>query len=109
MSKTHKTGVVGPAGTASHEAATRLGFKEILFFRTITDVFVALENEEIALGVVPIENIIRGNVGDTLDGLYDFEPRVIGEAIVPISLCIASKTKKKSDIKIVLSDQRAIA
>jgi prephenate dehydratase len=109
MSKNLKTGVVGPAGTASHEAATRLGYKDVAFFRTITDVFVALENDEIHVGVVPIENIIRGNVGDTLDGMYDFEPKVIGEAVVPIALCIASKAKKKSDVKVVLSDQRAIA
>jgi len=107
MGKTIKTGVVGPAGTASHEAATRLGYKEIVFFRTITDVFVALENGEIRVGVVPIENIIRGNVGDTLDGLYDFEPKVVGEIVVPINLCIASKTK--NNIKMILSDQRAIA
>jgi len=104
------TGVVGPAGTASHEAAAKIGIKDVKFFRNIPHVFSALEVEEVQQAIVPIENVIRGTIGGTVDELYDIEPTITGEVLIPIKLCIAClKTTKKEQIKRILSDQKAIA
>jgi prephenate dehydratase len=104
------TGVIGPAGTASHEAAVKTGEKDIKFFRNLPHLFSALDVGEIDRAIVPIENIITGTICATVDELYNIEPVIIGEVIIPIKLCVACiPGTKKENIKNVLSDQNAIA
>jgi prephenate dehydratase len=104
------TGVVGPAGTASHEAAVKTGAKNIKFFRDIAQVFSALEIGEISQGIVPIENVLRGTVTETVDMLMNIEPVIKKEILVPIKLAIAClPSSGKKDIKVIISDQRALA
>jgi prephenate dehydratase len=108
MAKT--TGVVGPAGTASHEAAMQIGAKNIKFFRDIAHVFSALEMGEVEQAIVPIENVIAGSIGQTIDQLHDISPTIKAEIIIPIKLAIACDPKSDKDkIKYIISDQRAIA
>ena len=110
MNMVKTMGVVGPAGTGSHEAAVKAGAKNIKFFKNIPHVFSALEIGEIQQALVPIENIITGTIGQTVDELYDIEPKIKKEVTVRIALCIAClKTAKKEDIKKIISAQRAIA
>ncbi|MBW2995409.1 hypothetical protein KY312_03575, partial [Candidatus Woesearchaeota archaeon] len=104
------TGVVGPAGTSSHESAAKIGETNVKFYRNIPHLFSALELEDIEQAIVPIENVITGTVGQTIDELHDIEPTIKGEILVPIKLCIAClQDTKKEDVKTIISGQNAIA
>ena len=84
-----RIGVLGPEGTFSHQAARALfqgarqaqnsidsgsgsGTTSVIFYKTIHDVFNAVESDECDKGVVPIENSLGGSVGFTLDALLKF-------------------------------------
>lgn len=108
------TGTLGPQQSYS-EKATRawlnlcnLNETPIIFFDDIHDVFTALEEDEIDIGIVPIENSIEGSVGVTLDLLLEKKISIIGEIVVPIRHCLLSKGKAE-DIQIILSHPHALA
>lgn len=101
--------VLGPEGTFSHQAAQMLnGRSEIVFYKTIHDVFDAVDNGECNKGVVPIENSLGGSVGFTLDALLEFDLKIELEEIVPIiHSLLAIKGTKKSEIKYLYAHNQA--
>ncbi|MCL5093793.1 MAG: prephenate dehydratase [Patescibacteria group bacterium] len=83
---------LGPEGTFSHQAALILDKNaEILFEKTIRDVFERVSEGEAEKGVVPIENSISGSVGFTLDALLDFDLTIEQEEIVPVIHSLMAK------------------
>lgn len=96
-----KIGVLGPEGTFSHQAAQMInGKSEIVFYKTIHDVFEATEKNECDRGVVPVENSLGGSVGFTLDALLEFDLTIEQEEVVPIVHCLMTVGEaKKDDIK----------
>lgn len=74
---------LGPAGTFSHEIASRLPADEIDLLPTIRSVFRRVADGG-ADGLVPLENSLAGGVGATLDCLYTFEVVITGEAFLRI-------------------------
>ncbi|MDP7180326.1 MAG: prephenate dehydratase [Candidatus Woesearchaeota archaeon] len=81
-----KIATLGPKGTFSHQATLSYNPKsEIIFKKTIWDIFNSVENEDAEVGIVPIENSIGGTVGLTLDGLIEFDLNIIAETIIPVS------------------------
>ena len=44
----------------------------------------------VRLGVVPIENLVNGTVRENYDLLLEHDLRIVGEAIVPVQLCLAA-------------------
>ncbi|WP_127714767.1 prephenate dehydratase [Halobacteriovorax sp. HLS] len=74
------------------------------------EVCEALENDEVAIGVLPVENSIVGNVAVNVDLLLNHHFFIIGEIYLPIKHCLlARKGTKIEDIKTVKSHPIALA
>ena len=70
-----RIGYLGPEGTFSEQAASRLD-GELTGFATVHDVVAAVDGGAVDRGVVPIENSLEGGVNATLDALALDFPRV---------------------------------
>jgi prephenate dehydratase len=109
----HSIAFLGPEGTFTAEAAT-LAAPEAKRCpqTTIGEVFAAVRDGTVGLGVVPIENMIEGSVNATLDELA-FGPRgayIRGEVLVPISMSLLVRPGVELDaITTVRSHPHALA
>jgi prephenate dehydratase len=54
------------------------------------DVVRVVAAGEVTAGALPIENVVGGGVREVYDLLLDSELTVVGEVIVPVSLCLAA-------------------
>ncbi|KYC52375.1 MAG: Prephenate dehydratase [Candidatus Methanofastidiosum methylothiophilum] len=79
-----KVSTLGPKGTFCHEASLLFGAEEIVFKRSIWEVFNAIETHESEGGVVPVENSLVGGVSQTLDSLIEFDIKITKEYLLPI-------------------------
>lgn len=105
-----KIGYLGPPGSFTEEAALTIKGKHIAF-GSINEVFEAVSNGKLDVGVVPIENSIEGSVGITLDLLaHDYDLKIQREILLPISnnLLINSDAEME-DIKIIYSHSQALS
>lgn len=92
---------LGPAGTFSHEAVLRYDKKsELVFEKTIQDVFDAVQDGRAEYGIVPIENSTAGSVGVTYDSLLEHNLKVKAEVILPIVHNLAGLGKLR-DIRVI--------
>ncbi|MGC9517869.1 MAG: prephenate dehydratase [Methanomicrobiales archaeon] len=105
-----KIGFLGPLGTFTEEAASKLNGK-LIAYESILAVLDAVETEKIDWGVVPIENSIEGSVGVTLDLLaHDYNLKINKEIILPISHnLLVNKGTTLKDIDIVYSHVQALS
>lgn len=103
-------GYFGPPGTFTEEAALTVE-GEHKAYKTINEVFQAVENSEVDCGVVPIENSIEGSVGLTLDLLaHDYDLKIKKEIILPISHnLLVNHDADIGDIKIIYSHSQALS
>jgi chorismate mutase/prephenate dehydratase len=102
----------GEKGAYSEEAA-------ILFFgpsikvkpyRSLLEVFKAVEEGQVDTGIVPAENSLEGSVNQTYDLLLSSELKVSGEVILRVTHClIANKKISFESIKTVYSHPQALA
>ena len=107
-----KVGVLGPRGTYA-ELAARVHFKgraEIAPYPMITDVAKAVARGEVDAGVIPVESLWEGSVGEALDALAWTDVKVQAEIVVPISHSLLGvKGAKLKEITQVLSHPQALA
>ena len=106
-----KVGVLGPRGTYA-EIAARAQFSdsEIVLYSTITDVVDAVENEKVEIGVIPLESLREGSVGETLDAIAWHDVKIQAEMVIPIIHSLLGVPGAKIDkITQVLSHPQAIA
>jgi prephenate dehydratase len=54
------------------------------------DVFAAVEGGRARAGMLPIENLLNGTVRETYDLLLEHDLVIVGEAVVPVRLCLAA-------------------
>lgn len=109
-----KIGYLGPKGTFTKlavDAAFNGGNK--VPFKTIPQCIDAVKNEEIDIGVIPIENAIEGTVHLAIDYLvHQVRLPIVAEIVVPIEqnlLTHPNFTGSISDLKEVHSHRHAIA
>jgi chorismate mutase/prephenate dehydratase len=102
---------LGPEGTFSHLAARETfgSQAELLAQSTIADVFAAVERGQADHGVVPVENTTEGVVTQTLDTFVGSELSICGEAVLPIALCLLSKSGRLDDVRRVASHAQPLA
>ncbi len=81
---------LGPAGTFSHELAVRLYGDDIELLPTIRSIIKRVAAGG-AKGLVPIENSEAGGVGETLQGLLEFEVSITAEAYMPVRHHLAAR------------------
>ena len=102
---------LGPEGTFSHLAARETfgSQAELLPQATIGDVFSAVERGQADHGVVPVENTTEGVVTQTLDTFVASELTICGETVLPIALCLLSKSGRLEDVRRVASHAQPLA
>lgn len=104
-----KIATLGPKGTFSEIAARQYNKNsEIIFLPTIREIFESVEKNNADEGIVPIENLLDGSIGETLDSLNKSLLNINEEIIIPIHHVIASLGGIK-ELKIVMSHQKALA
>ncbi|MDI6820203.1 MAG: prephenate dehydratase [Candidatus Hodarchaeaceae archaeon] len=107
-----KVAILGPRGTYA-EIAARLRFgssAEIAPYSMITDVAEAVARGEVDAGIIPVESLREGSVGEALDALAWTDIKVQAEIVVPISHClIGVPGAKLENITQVLSHPQALA
>jgi chorismate mutase/prephenate dehydratase len=119
MSVRHKTQVVGylgPEGTFSETAArayfesSAVDVQQYKSWRSIKEVFHAVEQQQCDIGVVPVENSSEGAVNATQDCLVDSDLQIVGEIILPISQnLLVSIDYPNSSISRIVSHKQSLA
>lgn len=112
-----KLGYLGPEGTFSHEAAEiwSKGQYELEALWSITAVLQALQDGKVARAMVPVENMLGGEVGETVDHLIantksNGNLKITGELLLPIKHMLLGKGKVELEkIKQVVSHPQALA
>jgi len=104
-----KIGFLGPRGTFSHQAAINLftNANKLIPFNAIREIFEAVNNQTIDLGVVPAENTLGGIVPETINSLIDYPLKVSGSFGLDIHHCLLSKAKNKNNLRIIKTHQQA--
>jgi prephenate dehydratase len=83
---------LGPEGTFSEQALltqSDYAAMELVAYRSIPDVLLAVSDGSVDIGFVPIENAIEGSVNVTLDALiFDHDLKMQREVVIPIVMCL---------------------
>jgi len=105
-----KIGYFGEPGAYSHIAAKHMATGEYIPAESVRAVFMALENGDIDLAVVPVENSIEGAVNQTYDFLFRMDFYIIKEYYQRIKHCLIGYPEAKTDeIMYVHSHPQAFA
>ena len=106
-----KVGVLGPRGTyADISARTQFSDSKIVYYPTITDVVEAVAHEKVEIGVIPLESLREGSVGEALDAIAWHDVKIQSEMVVPITHSLLGVPGAKiGQITQVLSHPQAIA
>ena len=84
---------LGPKGTFSNSAAKFVAggkIDQITYATTLPEIVLEVENNDNALGVIPIENSISGIVGQAQNGLVDSEVIIINEIRLNINYSLVA-------------------
>ncbi|MEW6592721.1 MAG: prephenate dehydratase [Candidatus Hadarchaeota archaeon] len=107
-----KVGVLGPHGTYSEQAA-RNHFGDaakLVYFQLITDIAEAVAKGKIDCGIIPVESLREGSVGEALDALAWEDIKVQAEMVLTVTYSLLGiKGARKKNITQVLSHPQAIA
>ncbi len=98
LEETLKVAYLGPEGTHSEAAVQNQFGSQVIRVpsSTIEDVFYQVINDEVSIGVVPVENSSEGVINTTLNCLADSEDlNIIGEIYLNIDHQLASGNKMK--------------
>jgi prephenate dehydratase len=106
-----RVGFQGEPGAFSEAAVLRLlPDAEPQPFPTFEDVFDAVHENKIGLGVVPIENSIGGSIHRNYDLLVEGDLAIVGEVQVPVvHNLLALPGVRLEDVRRVLSHPQALA
>ena len=106
-----KIAYLGPEGSFTHLAAMeKLGSSmEFISSSDISEVFTAVEKNEVDLGVVPVENSSEGVVTYTLDILVESPLKIIDEIMLEITHYLVSRENDIIRIKKIYSHPQALA
>ncbi len=102
---------LGPEGTNSYFAAVDLlgHLMEYRPFRTFREAFSAVQGGECPLGVVPLENVLQGSVGQCFDLFMEYEVFIQAESVTRIQHTLLSSEASLDSIKAVYSHPQALA
>lgn len=108
---------LGPPGTYSEAAALSLGAAssglfpyQLVPYPTIAATLNAVVQQDVGLGIVPVENSIEGGVSMTLDSLWQLEGLQIRQALIlPVRHALISHAPDLESITTVYSHPQALA
>ncbi|MCF7708135.1 MAG: prephenate dehydratase [Verrucomicrobia bacterium] len=97
LQKTMTISYLGPEATFTHQAAIRRFGSSLRYSpqKTITDVFMEVEQHHADYGVVPVENSTEGVVTSTLDMFVDSELKIVAQILTPIQHCLVGRPGTK--------------
>lgn len=96
METTLKAGYQGVPGSFSNQALQQyFGKIESVYFPKFEDVYIALMNQTIDYGIVPLENSNTGSINDNYDLLRLYNCFVVGEISIPITQHLLAKEGAK--------------
>jgi len=100
---------LGPRATFGHQAALQKFGRAAVYVPTATnpDIITEVERGNADFGVIPIENSSTGPVLESQDRMLQTRLQICDEVILPISLCLHSKSSI-SEITTVYSHIQAI-
>lgn len=106
-----KVAYQGIKGANGHEATLKL-FPDgtPISYKTFSDVFEAVDREEVVCGVLPVENSTAGSVSQVYDLILKHRFYIIGAFDMPIDYCLGGlKQAELSDIEKVWSHPQTLA
>ncbi len=107
--KMEKVLLQGVAGSYSHIFAKSLGYTQVDFVSTFSEVIQKIEKGEYEYGILPIENTTAGEVRETYDLLDKSKVYYVAIGDIKINHCLlGAKGSKISDIKKVSSHPQAL-
>lgn len=86
-----------PGAFAEDAVLAAFGDVERIAVGSFRDVFDAVTARRARAGVLPIENLLNGAVREVFDLLLEHDLVVVGEAIVPVRLCLAALPGQRLD------------
>ncbi len=100
-----KIAYLGPQGTFCEQKAIQLfgNNANLLPINNINGVFNEVQTNNVALGLVPLENSLGGMVSDTLYALYNHSLFITSCNDMPIEHSLCSNAKELKDIKKIYS------
>lgn len=113
-----RVAILGPLLTYTHQAAENHYQKRedvtdgirITPYRTIDDVFAAVEAGKMDEGVVPEENVIEGTVRATMDGYHNRKVYLVAKEVIPVNHYVGtSPDADVQDIEEILSKTEAFS
>ena len=102
----------GEVGAYSHEAVLQTFGNDVctLPCRTFLDVFMAVEDGQAELGMLPIENSTAGAINESYDLLLDYDLKITREVILPVRhALLAAPGRSMEEIRRVYSHPAALA
>lgn len=102
---------LGPEGTFTHSAVqARFGDTvDAVPLASIEDVFKAVRDRSVELGVVPVENSSEGAVNITLDRLMGVSPPIVGEVELRVHHCLMGAMRQLTQVRKVYAHPQALA
>jgi chorismate mutase/prephenate dehydratase len=96
---------LGPEASFTHQAAeSKFGaMSEYLPISSIEGIFREVEKGTAKFGVIPIENSSNGIVSDTINGLDEYNLKIIAEVIIDVHFSFATLSEDYKKIKKVYS------
>lgn len=109
VEKQLKVAFLGPSGTFSEMAAIKHFGESVKRIpkNSLAEVFQAVQNREVDLGVVPVENSTGGPVVPSIECMVDTPLRVCGETYLPIHQCFMRKGSTKLPPKVIYSHDQS--
>jgi len=101
----------GPQATFTHQACRRVfgSAARALPKPSIREVFRAVERDEAAFGVVPVENSTEGVVNHTLDMFLESPLSIFTEVVLVVHHHLLSRSGKLADIRVLYSHPQPVA
>jgi len=101
---------LGPEGTFSYFVGLQTMGRSVdmLPKNNFDDIFTAVSTGEADLGLVPLENSIRGSVGRNLDLFMQYPAHIQAEAFARVSISLLSTAPSMADISKVYSHPKAL-
>lgn len=106
-----QVGYFGAEGSFTHQAALRKFGRSLSLapFRTIDDVFQAVQRGEIKYGVAPIENSTEGMVKATLDALVKYDLNIYSDIVLQIRQSLLTTATSFATIEKIYTHPQAYA
>ncbi|MFI3271493.1 MAG: prephenate dehydratase [Pseudomonadota bacterium] len=111
LQRPQRIAYLGPEGTFSYFASVDFFGQSMIYEPqgNFTEVFRAVQDSQCDLGVVPLENSLRGSVGQSFDLFLEYNVHIHAEFYARISHCLLSKESTLGDIHTVYSHPQPLA